>query len=63
MTLMLLKSEASIDPEDATNGLLTSHSVLQQIVMIGENTSSIYPVGWATGTIDYEIGIKANFSF
>ena len=63
MTLMILETIASVSPEDATNGILESHSVLQNIATISLNESSIFPSEWASASIEHAEGITANFSF
>jgi len=63
MTLMIMETVASVSPEDATNGILESHSVLQNIATIGVNDSSIFPSDWVSTSIEYETGIIAIFNF
>ena len=63
MTLMLLEKEASVPPEDATNGKLSSNSVLKNIISIDENESIVYPQDWAVATFDSNFSIFSNFTF
>ena len=63
MTLMLLENEASISPEDATNGKLSSNYVLKNIISVNENELIVYPQDWGTATIDSNTSIFSNFTF
>ena len=64
MTLMLLENEASISPEDATNGKLSSNSVLKNIISVNENELIVYPQEWGDATFDSSSSsIFSNFTF
>ena len=63
MTLMLLDNEASISPEDATNGKLSSSYVLKNIISVNENELVVYPQGWGRATFESNFSIFSNFSF
>lgn len=63
MTLMLLENEASISPEDATNGKLSSNYVLKNIISVNENELIVYPQDWGAATIDSNTSIFSNFTF
>ena len=64
MTLMLLENEASISPEDATNGKLSSNSVLKNIISVNENELIVYPQEWGEATFDSSSSsIFSNFTF
>ncbi len=63
MTLMLLDNEASISPEDATNGKLSSSYVLKNIISVNENDLVVYPQGWGQATFESNFSIFSNFTF
>ena len=64
MTLMLLENEASISPEDATNGKLSSNSVLKNIISVNENELIVYPQEWGEATFNSSSSsIFSNFTF
>ena len=63
MTLMLLENEALIAPEDATNGKLSSNSVLKNIISVNENEMIVYPQNWGAATFDSNSSIFSNFTF
>ena len=63
MTLMLLENEASIPPEDATNGKLSSSYVLKNIISVNENELVVYPQGWGQATFESNFSIFSNFTF
>ena len=63
MTLMLLDNEASISPEDATNGKLSSSYVLKNIISVNENELVVYPQGWGQATFESNFSIFSNFTF
>ncbi|MEC7461993.1 MAG: hypothetical protein VX439_00970, partial [Candidatus Thermoplasmatota archaeon] len=52
MTLMLLENEASISPDDATNGKLSSDYVLKNIISVNENELIVYPQEWGHATFN-----------
>ena len=63
MTLMLLESKALISPEDATNGKLSSDSVLRNIISVNQNELIVYPQDWGVATFDSNSSIFSKFTF
>ena len=63
MTLMLLENEASISPDDATNGKLSSNYVLKNIISVNENELIVYPQEWGHATFNSNYSIFSNFTF